>query len=128
MLWWTFIFLINVDLHLYCSAEKDSSSTIFGHYRQWDSSVWAQCTVRVLVVHTALQSKPKLCPIPCDTPLYYNSHGEACVCVWVKENVCLWIMCVWEIWGESRALYIMEKECMSVDWSVDESSKVEGQS
>lgn len=62
----------------------------------------SQCPIRVLVVHTALQSTPLLCPMPCDAPLYDNSHGEACVCVWVRENVCLWFMCVCEFGGKAE--------------------------
>lgn len=49
------------------------------------------------------------------------------MCVSKSERVLVVYVCV-RVLGESRALYIMAKECMSVEWSVDESSKVEGES
>lgn len=50
-----------------------------------------------------------------------------------ERNESLCFMCVRErVLGESRALYIMAKEqvcvCVCFEWSVGESSKVEGQS
>lgn len=93
------------------------------------------------LVPTSLQSAPMLCPIPCDAPLNDNSHKEACVCMSEREcglvlyGVCVCVdvgVCVCEFGGESRALYILAKEqwCVyvSLEWSLGESSKVEGQS
>lgn len=68
---------------------------------------------------------------PCST-----AHKEKlvclCVCVRVGE-LCASVLCVCvcpcvSLGGKSKALYIMAKEQLCVEWSVDESSKVEGQS
>lgn len=110
MLWWIFIFLINVDLRLYCScsAENDSSATFFWILQPMGKLLRTQCPIRDFDVHTALQSTLLLYPMPCDAPLYDSSQGEVCVCVCVCErerNVCLWFMCVCELWGKAE-LYI----------------------